>query len=305
MTIARTFLLTCLLSGATFSAQALDLGPGLTLTGDIELEHADGEPIRAESLQFADITLSWRASGGGALGFGADLALVAQDRLQNQGDASVAFWGGPVLTTPLGDLAIGRPRPVLTRMIDLPRLGGLRVLDDGLAKVTGSLAEVAANEGDNDSLGLVFVGATGNLSYGLGLHRFEALDIRVAEAAIAYQLGATRLFAAIEDVAGFDFRKVMVGASHDFGRLRVGGLLSRVTEAGATLDVTRLHATLAVTDRLDLGLQHLRQTQSGQSAELTGVTAEYRFGSGFFAEAGLLKSSGAGDVANLSVGWRF
>lgn len=308
MKIARLSAVAALATGLGAPAMALDFGSGFSLVGDVELEYLSGSGDDS-TYGFADLTLGWRSQGGGAVGFGFDVALVDIEFLDDS-DRINAFWGGLVLTTSFGEFTIGNPRPLLTTMIDTPAVGGVRIFDLEIGSVTGSSLENFAFSDGVNLAGLSFKGGSGDLTYGVSYHTFDfgGPDVDAIELALNYQLGNTLIQGGIEvlSVGSQSFEKVLIGATYADDRWSAGLLLTNSSQGGGDLSAIKVFGDYAITEAFTLGVQALNFTAGSSDNTYYGVTGEFGFGTGGFAELGAFSFSGGGDtVYNASVGYRF
>ena len=286
-------------------ALALDFGNGFTLSGDVELEYISSNGS-TESIGFVDATLGWRSQAGSAVGFGFDLTPVGFSFLDT-GDTSSTFWGGLVLTTAVGEVTIGNPRPLLTTMINAPELGGYRILELEFSQITGSTLEVIALQSDEQLYGVSFKGSSGALAYGASYHTVEGSAADILELVATYQLGNILIQSGAETIrgSGTSFNKFLIGATYAADRWSAGVLVSSANALGTDVTTTRLFADYAVSDALTIGAQKM-SIDGPFSGSLYGVSAEYGFASGGFAQLGVIGSSPGGDTAyTASIGFRF
>ncbi len=289
------------------SALALDLGNGFSILGDVELEYlTDGDDDA--SFAFTDVTLGWRSQGGGQIGFGFDVTLQDFRDLDGGGDAN-AVWGALVLTTGVG----GRPQPVLERFFQVPQIGGTRYTDllfGSFGGLSGSfLAQVALSE-EAEFVGLTFKGGSSGLTYGAGLHRIDSTpsDVDAIELAVSYQIGATELFGGFErlEVPGENLDRLQIGARYTADRWSVGAHHQALNFSVTDFAVTTLFADYSVTEAFTLGVQAQHLSLGPENADFFGLSGEYSFGTGGFAQLGYLSADEAlDDLFSASVGYRF
>jgi hypothetical protein len=293
---------------ATTSVQALDFGNGFTLTGDVELEYVSPDGGDDSTFGFTDLTLGWRSQGGGAVGVGFDLSLVSFHDLDSEFDESV-FWGGLVLTTAYGDVTIGSPRPLLDQLPKTPDIGAARVLDLELGFLSGStLAYFKLLDSDIDVYGISFKGASGAFNYGAAVHQADqgGDNADVIELVVGYTLDQVELYAAFEnlDSGATDFQKFIVGGRYSADRWSVGAEATDFDVSGSSVSTFKLFADYNVTEALAIGAQAL-EISDGGNQRVYGLTGEYGFGSGGFAELGYFDVDGSGDAVTASIGYRF
>ncbi|MCU0827501.1 MAG: porin [Tabrizicola sp.] len=293
------------------STLALDLGNGFSILGDVELEYlTDGDDD--VSFAFADVTFGWRSQAGGQIGFGLDLTLQNFSDLDN-GEGRTATWAALVVTTGYGDVAIGRPQPVLERFFDAPEMGGTHY-PDVLFGVFGGyggsfIAQVALFE-DADMVGVTFQGEASGLTYGAGVHRIDSTpsDVNAYELAVGYKAGGVELFGGFEriDTPVEYLDRLQLGARYDADRWAVGAHHQSLDFVVTNFEVSTLYADYKVTDALTLGVQAQHFDTGPASNDFYGLSGEYSFGPGGFAQLGYLKAAeGIEDVFSASVGYRF
>lgn len=308
MTYRSATAIAALLTGFAGPAFALDFGNGFSLGGDVELEYLTDGSGDDESFGFADVTLGWRSQGGGTVGFGFDLTANTLAILDD-GDSFTAYWGGLVLTTSIGEITVGNPRPLLTTMIDTPEIGGAGVYDLEFSSVTGSTLDFVALISDPDIYGISFRGGAGALTYGVSYHSVEGPDVDAVELGANYTFGNTLIQGGVEliDTPTTSLEKVLLGATQSYDRWSVGAMLGNSSQGSETLTSLQVFGDYDVTDALTLGAQLLAVDSEGGSETYYGLTGEYGFGSGGFAQLGLLDNdSGSGDALyNASLGFRF
>ena len=295
----------------TMPALALDLGNGLSLTGNVELEYVSYSDGDDATVGFSDLTFGWRSQGGGALGFGVDLTLVNfEDFDDNEGRGAV--WGGLVLTTGLGEFTIGNPRPLIETMITSPDIGGFRLLDLELATVTGSTLEgLMLFQEDVDSYGVSFKGTSGALTYGASYHKLEQgpFEADAIELVMTYQMGKTALLGGAEiiDTPSTDGEKLLLGATYTEDRWSAGALLTSASQGSSDYDSVKLWGDYSISDAFSVGAQVMSLNGNSSGQTFYGITGEYGFGAGGFAELGVFDSDDAGGdrAYQASIGYRF
>lgn len=306
MHLKTTAALAALIGGfSAASATALDFGPGFTLTGDIELEYlvSDGDD---QTVGLTDLTLSWRSQSGGGLGFGFDLGVQSFHDFDDNSNPSI-LWGGLVLTTGFGEVTVGNPQPFLDTIADRPAIGGIDAYQVELGLFTGSsLSYFLLTAPSLDSYGVSFAGSSGDLSYGVALHRVEqgSDNAEVYSAMLAYSFGGTRVYAAFEDLreGGDSYRKIMLGGEYDAETFRLGANVTDLTIGATSEQTTELYAEYNVTDSFVLGAQVF---DFASVTTLYGISGTYGFAQGGFAELGYATDDDGDDVVSASIGWKF
>lgn len=298
-----------LLAAPTF---ALDFGNGFSITGEVELEYLT-DFDEDTSAAYGDVTLSWRSQGNGSLGFGFDLNPVAIAFLES-GNSFSTLWGGLVMTTSLGDFTIGSPRPLFDSLSHAPVLAEARLIDLGFGQFTGSsLATARLLSGSNvDSYGVSFKGATGDLSYGAAYHVVDVSpsDVKFLELTVGYRMGATEIYGGVERTepsSGADATtRTLLGAEYEADRWSAGLEAIHSSSGGTSATVFSLFGGYEVSENLSITALATDLSDVGAPGTLYGIGAEYRFGSGGFAQLGYAGGNGFGeDIATVSLGFRF
>lgn len=296
-------------SVAAPAALARDFGNGFSLTGEVQLEYlTDGDD--EETYAFTDLTLGWRSQGNGALSFGVDIG-IEDIRVLSGNDNLSMERASLVLVTSAGELAIGRPKPVLAGMFTTPEIGGAKLIDLELSFFAGSILESLIFVNDVEVIGMTFQGSAGDLGYGLGYHDVgDMVDAKVLEAGITYTMGQSTLFAGIERAEGIsvsDITKLSLGATHDGGRWSAGALVSRSSSGSDDATLLMVFGDYEVMDAFTVGVQLTKIDTGMDSANLIGLTTEYGFGEGGFAGLGYMHTDDTfdEDLFTASVGYRF
>jgi Gram-negative porin len=308
MTYRSATAIAALLTGFASPSIALDFGNGFSVTGDVELEYLTEGGSDDSANGFADVTLGWRSQAGGAIGFGFDLTVNTIQQL-DEGDGFTSYWGGLVLTTGVGEVTVGNPRPLLKTMINSPDVGAARLYDLEFSTITGSTMELVALTNDENLYGISFKGGAGALTYGASYHSVEGENIDIVELAANYTVGNTLIQGGLEliDTPTASLEKVLIGATQSYDRWSAGAIVGRVSQGSEDVNSLKIFGDYNVTDALTVGAQVLTINGGGDSETYYGVSGEYGFGPGGFANLGLLDSdnNGGDAVYNASVGFRF
>lgn len=293
------------------TALALDLGNGFSVVGEVQLDYlSDGDDDA--TLSFADVTLGWRSETGGGIGFGFDLT-VQNAELRDEDVGDTILWAAGVVTTRFGEIAIGRPQPVLERMFKVPNAGGTRFLDlqfSTFGGVGGSFLSQLAVLEDVDFLGVTLKGQSGGLTYAVGAHNIDSgtSDVNAFEGGLLYSMGGTELFAGFErlDTPGAALDRIQVGARYRAERWSVGVHHSELDFLTTNFGATSVFADFDVTEAITLAAAAHRLDLGSDSATFYGVSGEYSFGPGGFATLGYLKADELSeDIVSVSLGYRF
>jgi len=133
-----------------------------------------------------------------------------------------------VLTTALGEVTLGNPRPLIKTMIEVPELGSYRFLELGLDADFSSTLEFVGLVFDEQLYGVSFKGSSGTFGYGVSYHSVDQFDFDFLEIAATYQLGRTRFQAGFEatNLFGGSGEKFLIGATYEEDRWSAGVLLT-------------------------------------------------------------------------------
>ena len=288
-------LLPALFALAALPVAAQEAATGLTFGGEVKLEYIDsnGSLLALDG----DLGMSWRS--GGLLGFDAALDSTYFD----DGDDLTNGWAAVVLSTGVGEIALGAPRPVLETMRVMPRFSSSRVLDLQTSIFTGSLASLASFEDKGMTPGVTWQQTTGNLTFGAGYHHLNDTNIDVAQGVMRFESGATTFFITGEfaTTPGDDPSIMQIGAFHDADRFDLGAALSRYDMSG-THNGLRLYGSFDVMSALTLRGDMLLLEDT---SDLYSVSATYSMDNGLFVEGGGTKLEGADDVYDIGVGFKF
>lgn len=290
------------------SAHAYDFGNGLSIVGEVELQHlSDGTD--SKSFLAGDVTLAWRYAGDSGLGFGFDLTVDSLYQVSGDQDFT-AYWGGLVLTTSLGEITIGAAHPVIETVYRFPKLGTSKLADLQLLSVGGPLVSFLTLINDDVTPGLSLAGATGALSHGVSLHELDTPggDVRSSQIALGYDMANTRFLGGFEVIGlsgGNSISIYKLAVLHQMDALTLG---AEISAAEGSLTGTEsfgcVHAAYDVTEALTVSANYGQVDGPGTSDELWSLSAEYRFGNGGFVQAGST-NLGEDDFWDVGIGFRF
>jgi len=292
-------------------AQALDLGNGFTLTGDVELEYFkfDGSSS-SETFAVGDVNLGWRSQAAGGLGFGFDVNPVVLRNLD--GDSYSEIYGGLVFVTGFGEVTIGNPRPLLDTLSPAPDVGDARVLGIELGVYTRSFLATTLLLGDSiNSYGVSLTGQSGAFAYGAAINRLESGSQSVDFLSLtgSYETGGTLLYAGVEDTnsSALDLQTLMLGARYDQDNWAAGAEVVKLTIGPDSATTWKLYGEYEVMSGLTVGAQ-LHDISDLFGAKLYGLSGTYSFGTGAFAQLGAVYqdvSGSSGTLTTAAIGFRF
>lgn len=294
----RSLLLASLVATTSLPALAQTAETGLTFGGTVELEYLDADTIHLWAFD-GDMSASWRS--GGLLGFDAALDTTYLE----DGSELTNVWAALVLSTDIGEFAVGAPRPVVDRFKVMPDFSSSSVLDLDIGLLTSNYTALASGFDNGMTPGLTYVGTSGNLTYGGGYHQisdeFESID--VLEGAMTYAAAGTTYFINGEFVDGSDgsYTLMRIGALHDADRFDIGAALSqlRIPDTRHTL---RLYGSVDVIDSLSLTGDLLMVEDS---SDLYSLSARYEMPNGLFVEGGGIKIQDGPEIYDIGVGFKF
>lgn len=289
-------LLPALFALAALPAAAQEAATGLTFGGEVKLEYLD-----ANSSVWAldgDVGMTWRS--GGLLGFEAALDSTHFD----DGEDLTNGWAALVLSTGIGEIAVGAPRPVLETMRVMPRFSSSRVLDLTASYYTGSLVGLYSFEDNGMTPGVTWQQTTGNLSFGAGYHHLNDANSDVAEGVMRFESGATTYFITgqFATTPGDDPSIMQIGAFHNADRFDLGAALSRLDVEGDRENALRLYGSFDVMQALTLRGDMLMLQDSD---DLYSLSATYSMDNGLFVEGGGTKLPDDNEIYDIGVGFKF
>ena len=187
-----------------------------------------------------------------------------------------------------------------------------RLLDLELATVTGSTLEgLVLFQEDVDSYGVSFKGTSGALTYGASYHKLEQgpFEADAIELVMTYQMGKTALVGGAEiiDTPSTDGEKLLLGATYTEDRWSAGALLTSASQGSSDYDSVKLWGDYSISDAFSVGAQVMSLNGNSSGQTFYGITGEYGFGAGGFAELGVFDSDDAGGdrAYQASIGYRF
>lgn len=276
-------------------AVAQDAGNGLAFGGEVKLEYVD-----ASSGQWAldgDVGLTWRS--GGMLGFDAALDTTYLD----DGSDLTNIWAALVLTTGMGEFAVGAPRPVVETMGVMPRFSTSRLLDIETGFFRGPITSLASFSDNGLTPGITYRQSSGNLSFGVGYHHLNDNNADIAEGIMRYESGATTFFISGEvgTAPGPDITLMQIGAFHDADRFDLGAAFAQIDESSTTRAL-RLYGSYDVTSALTLRGDLLAVQDSD---DVYSLSATYAMPTGLFVEGGGTVANGSDEIYDIGVGFKF
>jgi hypothetical protein len=216
----------------------------------------------------------------------------------SDGDNFNDLWAAAVLTTSFGEFAIGKPRPVLDRLVWAPQVGGAGYIDlvpPTYGGIDGSFLAQFATFSDLSTLGVTFKGTSGGLS------------VDGYEIGGTCTIGQTDIFAGFErlDSIGMNLDHSLPGLRHTADRWSVGGHLARLDAGFEEFSFAMPYGDYKVSDAFKVGAQYLNMAFGPDDEDFYGLSAEYGFAGGGFAELGVLSGGASDDLYSASVGFRF
>ncbi len=295
---------TCALAALTvFLCPLSALAQGLETTGQVELEFLRGNSA-SSTLLSGDVMLRYRSgSFGGELGTDADYVL-------DGGGEFKSIYAAALFGTAFGEFAIGAPESAADMLIDVPSFAGMKGVDAGgilpgqpVTLGTPSMVGAIAKGEDRQSYGLRYSGSSGDIRYGVSVHRFDGSEDTILQAAAEYTMGQTQIEGMIENESLQGGFSGLIGVAHDQGQYSVSAYLSRqtITADGTTF---QLNGDYRLSESLTVGGSFARK-DFGSEQYLYGVTAGWGFGNGAYLSGGMADGDDTGLLMDASVGYKF
>lgn len=284
------------------AARAHDLGNGLAVTGDVKLEYTALDHGSDHLTAAGDASLTWRS--GGMLGFDAALDTLY---LLDDGDDLTNVWAALVLATPVGDFALGAPRPVRETMAVMPRFSSSRLLDLELIAFNRSITGMASFADNGMTPGIAYDTTLGQLSWGLSFHRIDSGsgDADFYQGAMNYRSGATTWFVngEIVDAPGSNGSSLQIGGLHEADRYALGAALGNI-DMGPNSYYGRVYGSYDVLPALAVKGDAMT-IENGP--DLLSISSEYRFGRAGYVAGGVtfIDDSSNDRLYDIGVGLRF
>lgn len=279
---------------------ALDFGDGFSTVGEFELEYFDaGSPGGGDTIGYASADISYQQPAGGFGGF------VGFDAFSTEGTSEAAIYGALSFSGGFGKIQVGVPRAALDDYIEMPPLGGLRIIDLEFGSLSRSIITTAYLFQSLDApLGVRYDGQFGDAKIGASYHHVDDAD--VVDVAVNYQVGNAVIRAGVEvvDQGGSSRTSYHLGANATFGKVETGILLSDANAFG-DLRAAQVFAKYSPIDRLNVTGTIFSLNGGSGTNTLYGVAADYTFSQGAYLEAGVADGSGTDSLYNLSLGLKF
>lgn len=266
----------------------------LSFTGELQFEHTRRNGA-SNTLGSADLMLRYEGP------FGFELGGDIDKNLDTGADALLPYFA-VTFGLGLGELAIGAPETVASKLIDIPDFAGIREQQIGFEARTTSVVTGLAKTLDEQIYGARFTAETGQLRYGASLHRITHQSGTHWQVAGEYQAG---IDSQIEGVLeGEDGNLgITVGAAHSSGQFDMGLYLISQRIVGST-ESALAYVGVAVNDALTVR-GHLRTEDGTVNNNMIGVEAEYGFSNGAYAQFGAADGNNTSMTIDASVGLRF
>lgn len=289
-------LLPAILALSSIPVAAQEAGTGLSFGGDVKLEYLDsGSGLWAFD---GDVGLRWRS--GGLLGFDGSVDTTYFD----DGSDFTNVWGALVLSTGVGEFAVGAPRPVVDSLDPMPRFSSSRVLDLETGFLRGPITSLASGVDKGLTPGITWKQETGSLTFGAGYHHLnDGNNIDIIEGAMRYQTGSTTFFITGEfaETVGPNVTLLQIGAFHDAERFDLGAAFAQFDTADTTHSI-RVYGAFDVTSALTL---HGDALLIQDASDIYSLSATYSMESGLFVEGGGTKVTGSDEILDIGVGFKF
>lgn len=287
--------LLCVVSSAPALSQGVD---GLSFSGDLEFEHTRFKRVGGT---VAAGTMFLRYDGPVGLELGAEFY---EDLEAGEGTslpyAALSLGIGP------GELALGAPQPVGDMLVEQPVFAGLRSFQEGFdargAGIgKGVAAEMARADGER-LLGVRVLSEGGPLRWGVSAHQITEQSGTHWQAAAEVTLGSGTEIEGFVQGEDNDLGATL-GATVKAGKLDMGVYLS-TQHVTAQTDAATAFVGFSLNEQLSLRA-HARVEDGLVRENLMGVSAEYGFGTGAFAQFGAADGNQTSMTVDASVGIRF
>lgn len=270
---------------------------GLTFGGEVKLEYVD-----ASSGLWAldgDVGLSWRS--GGLLGVDASVDTTYLD----DGSDFTNIWGALVLSTGVGEFAVGAPRPLVDTLSVMPKFSSSRLVDLETSFLRGPITSLASASDNGMTPGVTWKQEQGNLTFGAGYHHLnDGNNVDIVEGVMRYEAGSTTFFISGEfaETEGPNLTVLQIGGLHDAERFDLGAAFSQF-DTSDTRHSLRLYGSFDVMSSLTLRGDALLIQDSN---DLYSLSATYSMDNGLFVEGGGTKVTGGGnEIYDIGVGFKF
>jgi hypothetical protein len=294
----KHFLIALAALGVPAMASAQSLPEGVTGKGYIEYEYltSDGEDASGIIGDF-DISVA-----PGASGFGFDFGLFGLDF---EDTSEVALYGALTYTTGNHKFSFGVPRSALKDHTRVPDIGGSRFFSLEAGILTDGLVDVAYLQSDETPIGLRYDGDFGAVKASASYHRFsDEEDVDVFGFGATYTQGMWFASGSVEHFDGESANGTLVhaegGVETDLYSVGLG--LSNGDDSYFDDTAVMLWGSYKVMPQLEVTATVLDVA----STTLYGVSADYNFWSGAYAQLGYFDGDNVDDgVWDISLGWKF
>ncbi|MDQ2065451.1 porin [Xinfangfangia sp. CPCC 101601] len=308
------------------SAEGLELAPGLTLTGDVMLQHSVDAYYEYTDI-IADLRLFWRPVTDTSFSFGieasTDSFIGLHEDWSDNGLYAAAVFGFEGY-----DLRIGAPRPVSDTMALLPPLGAYRYVSLGVETLHGSVVRGNARWDDRFTPGLSLQSNTdGAFAWGLSAHKSSyadqgyRVDVPVVEAVAQYSFGDLTLGAQIVHTrmddgeadqeypfaVGVSGTSAMIGMRYAKNGWLLGLAHGKADTGDAEQNFSRVHGSYDFGNGLTLyaDLTKADRLYEDDPSGYQVLGAQYRFANGFYLEAGVTHDRGEYTHKTIAAGYKF
>ena len=282
---------------AAFPAAAQDAN-GLTFGGEVKLEYLDTSTSSHLWAFNGDVAMSWRS--GGVLGFDASLDTTYLD----DGTDFTNLWAALVLSTGVGEFALGAPRPLVDSLDPMPNFSSSRVVDLETSFLRGPITSLASTQDNGVTSGLTYVNTAGNLTYGGGIHHLnDGNNVDILEAVMQYKAGPTTFFISGEfaNVDGPNISLMQIGAFHDAEKFDIGASITQADSSDTTHSL-RFYGAYDVMPSLTVRGDVL---MIQDASDVYSMSASYGLSNGIFVEGGGTKFNSGTEIYDIGVGFKF
>ena len=273
--------------------------PNVAITGAVELEYLTSDDFH-DTMLFGDVGLSFGPASG-ATGLGFDLGLLAIDG--DSFDTETALFAAATYTTSYGKFSFGVPRNAASAFSRMPDIGGMKLISIEQDAFTGGIVELLYLFGDEAPVGLRYDADYGMLKTAISYHHLSDVDADIFDLALSYDTGRFFANGSLENVKASETSSqsalhAEIGASADFYEAGLG----YTSGSNVVPDAFMAWATYRPMEQLDLTATVF---DVDGSDSLYGLSGKYGFWKGAYVQAGMVDSSSADALWDLSLGYQF
>lgn len=287
------------------TAAAAQSGPDMNFGGSISYGIVSDTSSDFEYITL-DFNVQGQFAGSSGLGYFIDYAAIAPS--DDLGANIDEFYYGLTYDLGPGTLQFGRPKSVISDLLDGPRFGENPDAMFFFGQFAGSILPLILVS-DDEVYGLRYDGNAGQVQFGLSVHSSQNTDETLTGGVVSYDAGNFTPFAVFETLSGLGAgqeARYSLGTKYANGPF--SGLISYTINPGFADDLNSIFLTgeYQVNDEFAAGLTYLHIGDGVTSQEVYGIGGQYTFDVGAFVRADITQFSGGGDpLYNFEVGYTF